>query len=53
MASIDDLARLAQQTGSVLMEQVVGEEHHFIVLVESLIYPYTLREVRADQHVVS
>jgi signal peptidase I len=46
--SMADLARLAQNTGSVILEQEVGAEHHFLVLSEPYTYRYILIPIKED-----
>ncbi len=41
--SIDNLARLAQNLGLLIMEKIVGEEHHFLVITQPYSYRYVLR----------
>lgn len=41
--NMDDLARLAQQSGSLILETVQGSEHRFSVILDTTIYSYTAR----------
>jgi signal peptidase I len=43
LASMADLARLAQNTGQMIFEQTIGDEFHFLVYSEPYIYRYVLR----------
>jgi signal peptidase I len=43
IASMADLARLAHNTGQMVFEQTVGDEHHFLVFSDPYTYRYILR----------
>jgi len=43
--SMDELARLAQQSGVLILETVRGNEHHFAVILETGVYTYTAQAV--------
>jgi hypothetical protein len=42
--NMDDLARLAQQSGALILETVQGDEHRFSVILDTTIYSYTIRD---------
>ena len=43
LASMADLARLAQNTGQMIFEQTIGDESHFLVFSDPYTYRYVLR----------
>jgi signal peptidase I len=43
LASITDLARLAQNTDQMIFEQTIGDEYHFLVFSDPYTYRYILR----------
>ena len=46
--SMDELARLAQQAGVLILETVQGNEHRFAVILETGTYTYTAQVVAAN-----
>jgi len=40
MQSMDELARLAQQSGALILEEVKGNEHQYAVILETGVYTY-------------
>jgi signal peptidase I len=49
--SMADLARLAQNTGQMVFEQTVGDEHHFLVFSDPYTYRYILQTPIKDEPV--
>jgi hypothetical protein len=43
LASMADLARLAQNTGQMIFEQTIGDESHFLVFSDPYTYRYVLQ----------
>ena len=48
LASMDDLVRLAEQTGLPVFEQAAGDEYHFSVVLEEQTYRYVVRQAPAE-----
>ena len=47
--SMDELARLAQQAGVLILETVQGNEHRFAVILETGTYTYTAHAVMENE----
>jgi signal peptidase I len=43
--SMDELARLAQQAGVLILETVQGNEHHFAIILETGMYTYSAHTI--------
>lgn len=48
VGSMSDLVRLAQNAGVLIMEKIVEDEHHFMVLAEPYSYRYIWRAAQAN-----
>jgi signal peptidase I len=46
--SMEGLARLAQDSGTVILEQVVEEDHHFLVFLAPFTYRYVMHRVKEN-----
>jgi signal peptidase I len=52
IASMTDLARLAQNADQVILEQPVGDEHHFLVFSDPYTYRYILLAPKKEEPVL-
>jgi signal peptidase I len=52
IASMADLVRLAQNADQVILEQTVGDEHHFLVFSDPYTYRYIVRTPKKEEPVL-